>query len=173
MDGAETGTVAGSHVLVESLNSLGTAHLTELLVHVVGTGARVVADPDTEVLDLQVTLLGDDIEADDLTVGLLDLTELGQEVPEPGLGHDSVRRKDAHAVKLGRGVSLGGQMTPDDLVLGETPYNNQSVIWHFQNLQLVAFNHPSGENRCAEFRAVRCQSFRCSRVENIFHDMRP
>ena len=128
VDGTETGTVAGSHVLVESLNGLGTAHLTELLVHVVGTGARVVADPDTEVLDLQVTLLGDDIEADDLTVGLLDLTELGQEVPEPGLGHDSVRRKDAHAVKLGRGVSLGGQMTPDDLVLGETPYNNQSVI---------------------------------------------
>ena len=59
MDGAETGTVTGSHVLVESLNSLGAGHLTELLVHVVGAGARVVADPDTEVLDLLGALLGD------------------------------------------------------------------------------------------------------------------
>jgi len=59
VDGAETSTVTGSHVLVESLNSLGAGHLTELLVHVVGTGARVVADPDTEVLDLEGTLLVD------------------------------------------------------------------------------------------------------------------
>ena len=59
MDGVETGTVAGSHVLVESLDGLGAAHLTELLVHVVGTGARVVAEPDTEVLDLQRALLSD------------------------------------------------------------------------------------------------------------------
>lgn len=66
------------------------------------------------------------IEADDLTVGLLDLPELSQEVPEPRLGHDRVRRKDAHAVELGRGVGLGGQVTPDDLVLGETPYKHSS-----------------------------------------------
>lgn len=59
MDGTEAGTVTGSHVLVEGLNSVGAAHLTELLVHVVGTGARVVADPDTEVLDLEGTLLVD------------------------------------------------------------------------------------------------------------------
>jgi hypothetical protein len=125
-DGAETGTVTSSHVLVEGLNGVGTAHLTELLVHVVGTGARVVAEPDTEVLDLGGALLGNHIEADDLTVGLLDLAELGQEVPEPGLGHDGVGRKDAHAVELGRGVCLGGQVTPDDLVLRETPYNHSS-----------------------------------------------
>lgn len=121
MDGAEAGTVTSSHVLVEGLNSLGPAHLTELLVHVVGTGARVVAEPDTEVLDLERALLVDHVEADDLTVGLLDLTELGQEVPEARLGHNGVGREDAHAVQLGRGVSLGGQVTPDDLVLGETP----------------------------------------------------
>ena len=146
MDGAETGTVASSHVLVKSLNGLGPAHLTELLVHVVGAGAGVVAEPDTEVLDLEGALLVDlirmstlcssfigavetyHVEADDLTVGLLDLAELGQEVPEPRLSHDSVGRKDAHAVQLGRGVGLGGQMTPDDLVLGETPYGI-SVSW--------------------------------------------
>ena len=51
--------MTGSHVLVESLDGVHTAHLTELLVHVVSTGARVVADPDTEVLDLEGTLLAD------------------------------------------------------------------------------------------------------------------
>lgn len=51
--------MAGSHVLVEGLNGVGTAHLTELLVHVVGTRARVITDPDTEVLDLERALLVD------------------------------------------------------------------------------------------------------------------
>ena len=59
VDGAEAGTVTSSHVLVESLDGVGAAHLTELLVHVVGTGARVVTDPDAEVLDLEGTLLVD------------------------------------------------------------------------------------------------------------------
>ena len=49
--------MAGSHVLVERLDGVGAAELTELLVHVVGTGARVVAEPDAEVLDLQRLLL--------------------------------------------------------------------------------------------------------------------
>jgi hypothetical protein len=51
--------VAGSHILVESVDSGNTGHLTVLLVHVVGAGARVVADPDTEVLDLLGALLVD------------------------------------------------------------------------------------------------------------------
>lgn len=59
VDGTEASTVTGSHVLVESLDGLGAGHLTELLVHVVGTGAGVVAEPDTEVLDLEGALLGD------------------------------------------------------------------------------------------------------------------
>ncbi len=59
MDRAETGTVTGSHVLVESLDGLSAGHLTELLVHVVGTGTRIVTDPDTKVLDLFRTLLRD------------------------------------------------------------------------------------------------------------------
>lgn len=59
MDGPEAGTVAGSHVLVEALDSVNTGELTELLVHVVGARARVVSEPDTEVLDLGRLLLGD------------------------------------------------------------------------------------------------------------------
>ena len=59
MDSPEASAVAGSHVLVERLDGVGAGHLTVLLVHVVGAGTRVVADPDTEVLDLQRVLLVD------------------------------------------------------------------------------------------------------------------
>ena len=61
------------------------------------------------------------VQADDLAVGLLQLAELSHEVPEPRLGDDGVGRKDAHAVQLGRGVRLGGQVTPNNLVLSKTP----------------------------------------------------
>ena len=57
VNGPEASTVAGSHVLIEGLDGIRTAELTELLVHVVGTRAGVVAEPDTEVLDLQGLLL--------------------------------------------------------------------------------------------------------------------
>lgn len=59
VDGSPAGAVTSGHVLVEGLDSVGSGHLTELLVHVVGAGARVVADPDTEVLDLGRALLVD------------------------------------------------------------------------------------------------------------------
>lgn len=59
VDRPEAGTVAGSHVGVESLDGSGPRGLAVLLVHVVGAGPRVVADPDAEVLDLQGVLLGD------------------------------------------------------------------------------------------------------------------
>ena len=59
VDRPETGTVAGSHVLVERLDGVRTGELTELLVHVVCARARVVAEPDAEVLHLQRLLLRD------------------------------------------------------------------------------------------------------------------
>ena len=48
-----------SHVLVKGLDGVGAGELTELLVHVVRAGARVVADPDTKVLDLERLLFVD------------------------------------------------------------------------------------------------------------------
>lgn len=51
--------MTGSHVLVEGTDGIRTTELTELLVHVVGSGARVITEPDTEVLDLQGLLLMD------------------------------------------------------------------------------------------------------------------
>ena len=59
VDRPEAGTVAGGHVGVEGLDGSGPRELTVLLVHVVRARARVVADPDAEVLDLQGVLLGD------------------------------------------------------------------------------------------------------------------
>jgi hypothetical protein len=44
--------MSGGHVLVQCLDSICAGHLTVLLVHVVGTRARVVSDPDAKVLDL-------------------------------------------------------------------------------------------------------------------------
>lgn len=59
MDRPEAGAVAGGHIGVEGLDGVCPGHLTVLAVHVVGAGAGVVADPDTEVLDLLGVLLVD------------------------------------------------------------------------------------------------------------------
>jgi len=57
VDGPETRTVTGGHVLVHGLDGVGAGHVAVLLVHVVGAGAGVVADPDAKVLDLLRALL--------------------------------------------------------------------------------------------------------------------
>lgn len=59
MDGPEAGTVTGGHVLVHGLDGVGAGHVTVFLVHVVGTGSRIVSKPDTKVLDLERLLLVD------------------------------------------------------------------------------------------------------------------
>lgn len=59
VDRTKAGTVPGGHVLVEALDSSGTRELTVFLVHVMCTGTRVVAEPNTKVLDLQGPLLVD------------------------------------------------------------------------------------------------------------------
>jgi len=122
VDRPESGTVAGSHVLVEGVDSLGTRHLTVFLVHVVGTGARVVTDPDTKVLDLGGPLLMDLIKRYNLSSALLDLSELLQEVPEAGLCNNSVWCKQTHPVELGSSISLGRKLPADDLVLMEATH---------------------------------------------------
>lgn len=81
------------------------------------------------------------VQADDLAIGLLDLPELSKEVPEPRLGHNGVGREDAHAVQLGRGVGLGGQVTPDNLVLVETPYFIQSAAIRIALSVILRLNH--------------------------------
>lgn len=136
LDRPEAGSVTGGHILVQSVDGGNAGHLTVLLVHVVSAGARVVADPDAKVLHLLGALLGDLtlsaailpcpslysthlVQGDDLAVRLLDLAELAEEVPEPRLGDNVVGRKNAHAVDLGGGVGLAGEVAADDLVFLE------------------------------------------------------
>lgn len=116
LDGAEAAAVTGSQVHVEALDGFGAAHGTEFLVHVVGTGTGVIAQPDTEVLDLQGLVLVDKGAGDDFTGGALDLLQLTQEVEETGLGDDFVGSEDAHLVELRSGILGGGQLATDDLV---------------------------------------------------------
>lgn len=56
------------------------------------------------------------VQANDLTIGLLDLAQLGQEVPESTLGDHIVGCKDAHPVQLRRRVGIRRQMPSDNLV---------------------------------------------------------
>ena len=81
VDGSETSTVAGSHVLVEGVDGISTGHFPVLLVHVVGAGARVVADPDTEVLDLEWSLLVDLIPTISLHFSLISHQKTESSIP--------------------------------------------------------------------------------------------
>ena len=68
----------------------------------------------------QATQITYHVQANDLAVRLLDLSELHQEVPEAGLGDDLIGGEDPHAVQLGGRVGLGRQMAPNDLVFLKT-----------------------------------------------------
>lgn len=114
---SEAGTVAGSHVVVKRLDSIGAGELTVLLVHVVGARAGIVANPDPKVLHRGRALLENLVDADDFPVRLLNTTQTSEKVPETRLGNYLVGCKNAHAVELGLRMSLAGQMASNDLVL--------------------------------------------------------
>lgn len=109
--------MASTHVTVALRNRGSDGQVTVLAVHVVGSGTGIVAQPDAKVLDLQRGLLGDLLEGHDLAGGLLELVQLAQEVPETGLGHDSVRSEDPHFVHRRAGLLLGRQLAANHLVL--------------------------------------------------------
>jgi hypothetical protein len=116
MNAPESSSVSCSHVLVQGLNSGGAGKVTVLFVHIVGAGAGVVSNPDTKVLDFGRAFLGNDLHADNLTCGLLDLSELLHEVPVSGFGDNAVGCKDLETVELGSRISLGWQVAANDLV---------------------------------------------------------
>ena len=60
------------------------------------TGARVVSEPNAEVLDGGWPLLVDLLAVDDLADGLLDLLQTVQVVPKAGFRHHAVSSEDAH-----------------------------------------------------------------------------
>jgi len=59
MDGAEAGAMPSSHVLIQTLDSINSRKLTELLVHVMSPRTRVITKPDPKVLDLHRLLFVD------------------------------------------------------------------------------------------------------------------
>jgi len=120
VDGPEAGTMPGSHILVQGVYSSGAGEFANLLVHVVRSRTRVITNPDAKVFNFQRLGLGDNVNGNDLAAGLLCLVELAKEIPETGLGHDLVRREDAHAEKLGRWVLSSRELAPNDLILLES-----------------------------------------------------
>lgn len=68
------------------------------------------------------------VQRDDLTVRLLDLAELAEEVPEPRLGDNVVGRKNTHTVDLGGRVGLAGEVAADDLVFLEASCASQFCV---------------------------------------------
>jgi hypothetical protein len=60
------------------------------------------------------------IQADNLSIRLLDFSQFHQEVPETRLCNHSVWCKYAHPVEFWRWVGLAGQMAANDLVFCET-----------------------------------------------------
>merc|ERR1719247_2501825 len=117
VDGAEAGAVAAGHLLVHLSHSLVLSAGGELLVHVGGAAAGIVADPDAVLGHLVGLLLEDLTDGEDLGVGLLHLHQAANEVPETGASLRLVLGEELDAVRLGGGVALGGNVTPDDLVL--------------------------------------------------------
>lgn len=116
LDRVGTGTVTGGHVTVALRDGTANGQVTVLAVHVVRTGARIVTQPDAEVLHLQRRLLQDALHRDDLAGCLLELAQLTQEVPEARLGHDVVRGEDVHLEERRVLLLLRGQLAPDHLV---------------------------------------------------------
>lgn len=62
------------------------------------------------------------VDGNDLTGGLLHLSELTNEVPETRLGDRLVDGEDPHAVELGRGLLLGGKVASNHHVLSEASH---------------------------------------------------
>ena len=104
LDGARSGTMAGTHVSVGLGDGIGGVGGSVLTVHVVRAGSWVVSEPDAEVLDNGGGGLGDLLDGDDLAGGLVDLLVVRDKVPESGLGRDRVRGEETHTVKWWRGL---------------------------------------------------------------------
>jgi len=70
----------------------------------------------------------DDVQGDDLAGGFLQLAELGQEVPEAGLGDHGIGGKDTHAVQFWGRVVVGGEAAADDLVFLEATWRREMLV---------------------------------------------
>ena len=137
MNGAESSSMSSSHVLIQWLNCQGTWYITILLVHVVGSWARIITQPNSIVLYCQRSFFRNLsqnqyliqpnkkkneeslylIDGDDFTTGLFDFTSLLQKVPETRLCDLRVWSKDSHSIEFRDRVILGGKLASNNLIL--------------------------------------------------------
>lgn len=108
--------MAGSHVTVALSDCTTDCQVAVFTVHVVCSRARIITQPDAEVLDLQRRLLVLALDGDNLASCLLEFAQLTQEIPETGLGDDVVWCEDDHLEEGRIRLLLGRQFATDDLI---------------------------------------------------------
>ncbi len=137
LDGTRTTTVTSSHLVVKLRNSSRELQVTVLAVHVVCSGTRVVAKPDSVVLDGAGVLLDKLDAVKDLSGGLLHLTELTHEVPELGFGSNRVGSEDDHTVSFRVRVFVSASLTADNLVLAHfssSSHDDLLYLWMMKKM---------------------------------------
>jgi hypothetical protein len=82
----------------------------------VGSGSRVISDPDTKVLNLGRSLLVDLVDRHDFTISLLDSSKSSQKVPKSRLSHHSVGGENSHSVEFWLRFDRRGQSSADNLI---------------------------------------------------------
>lgn len=106
------------------------------------------------------------VQSHDFAIRLLDLAELGEEVPEAGFGDDIVGGEDAHAVELRGRVGIGRQVAPDDLVFLQATFwakRVSVVLWsddggvggHLAHLHALSAHSNFAPPMCEEMRLRR------------------
>jgi len=144
LDRTVTSTVRSSHLLVALLHGAQKGHITVLLVHVVGSRARVVTQPNTEVLHLRSRLVDLPlthaphthlVHSQNLSGSVLHLLQSVHEVPVAGLGSHSVGSEQSHSVDLGLGIVLRRKSTTNNVIVvnlykGENRYFQNHTSHH-------------------------------------------
>jgi len=131
LDGTGTGAMTSSHLVVELGDGSGELQITVFPVHIMGTGTGRITEPDSVILDNVGVLLSDFNNIEDLSGGLLHLTELMHVVPELGLCNNLVGGKDEHAVGFRVGEVGSGSFAANNLVLVHLSGNShfELLLW--------------------------------------------
>ena len=86
--------MTSSHISITLSDSGRNGQITVFTIHVVGSGTRVISEPNTEILDFQRFLLVDLFNTDDFAGSFLEFPQLTQEIPETG------RKKNSNEGKV-------------------------------------------------------------------------
>ena len=109
--------MSARHLEVQLRYSTAKGHVTVLLVHVDGAGPGIVAQENSEVLQVASLLLEDLAGREDLTLDAANLVLALEVIPELGTSEDLIAVENAHAVERGARVLLSGKLATDDVEL--------------------------------------------------------